>query len=124
MTALEPLIATMTPLRRWHRARIVLLAQFLVALIRVRTVNVTELATACCGTAKTASSYRRIQRLFKDVEVDLALIAVLVTRLLPLPEEWILCVDRTNWKLGATNLTMLVLAVAVRGMAGPLSWAL
>ena len=120
MTELEPLIDTMTPVLRWHRARVLFLAQFLVALIRVRTVNLTEIATAFCGTAKAASSYRRIQRFFKDFEVDLSLIATLVTRLLPLPEKWILCLDRTNWKLGAANLNILVLAVAFRGMAVPL----
>ena len=124
MTELEPLIDTMTPFLRWHRARVVFLAQFLVALIRVRTVNLTEMATAFCGSTKPASSYRRIQRFFKDFEVDLSLIASLVTRLLPLPTQWILCLDRTNWKLGAANLNILVLAVAFRGMAVPLYWSL
>lgn len=43
-------------------------AQFLVALIRVRTVNFSEIATAFCGDAKSNSHYRRIQRFFKEVK--------------------------------------------------------
>ncbi len=119
MAELEPLITILTSVLGWHRARLIFLAQFLVALIRVRTVNLTEIATAFCGTAKPESSYRRIQRFFQAFDIDQALIPSLVVRLLPLEAKWVLCLDRTNWKFGTVNLNFLVLAVAYHGMAVP-----
>ena len=124
MAELAPLITILTSVLGWHRARVVFLAQFLVALIRVRTVNLTEIATAFCGTAKPESSYRRIQRFFQAFDIDQSLIPLLVVRLLPLEAKWVLCLDRTNWKFGTVNLNFLVLAIAYQGMAVPLYWSL
>ena len=47
-------------------------ATFLIALLRVRTVNLSELATAFSGKAQTDSDYKRLQRLFWDFEIDYA----------------------------------------------------
>ncbi|GAK49191.1 transposase [Candidatus Moduliflexus flocculans] len=124
MTELAPLITMLPQELDWHRARITFLAQFLVAVIRVRTVNLTEIATAFCGRSKTESSYRRIQRFFQAFEIAPSLIPTLVVRLLPLDATWTLCLDRTNWQLGAINLNFLVLAVAHHGIAIPLFWSL
>ena len=49
MLELSPLIATLSTTFDWHGARIKFVAQFLVALIRVRTVNLTQIAVAFCG---------------------------------------------------------------------------
>lgn len=124
MTELAPLITILTQELPWHRARIIFLAQFLVALIRVRTVNFTEIAVAFCGRTLPASSYRRIQRFFQTFDISPALIPQLVARLLPLGPRWVLCLDRTNWQLGTRNLNFLVLAVAYHGIAIPLYWSL
>lgn len=124
MTELAPLITILNQELDWHRARITFLAQFWVAVIRVRTVNVTEIATAFCGGAKPESSYRRIQRFFQAFEIAPSLIPALVVRLLPLEATWTLCLDRTNWQLGTVHLNVLVLAVAYKGIAIPLFWAL
>ncbi|NJO66531.1 MAG: hypothetical protein HC832_03130 [Leptolyngbyaceae cyanobacterium RM1_405_57] len=39
----------------WHGARVTFLALFLVALFRVKTVNLAQLATGFAGVAKTES---------------------------------------------------------------------
>ena len=44
MTELSPLINVLTATFAWHGARITFVSQFLIALIRVRTVNLTEIA--------------------------------------------------------------------------------
>jgi hypothetical protein len=124
MTELSPLMAILTTSFDWHGARITFVAQFLVALIRVRTVNLTEIATAFCGEAKVESHDRRIQRFFKDFSLSRAQVAAVILRLLPLGEQWILCLDRTNWKFGVMNINILVLAVAYHGVAIPLLWML
>ena len=81
MTELAPLITVLTQELDWHRARITFLAQLLVAVIRVRTVNLTEMATAFCGLPTTVSSYRRIQRFFQAFVIAPTIIPTLVVRL-------------------------------------------
>jgi len=122
MTELSPLITALTAIFDWHGARIAFVAQFLVALIRVRTVNFTEIATAFCGETKSASHYRRIQRFFKDFPLTRAQVAAAILQWLPLGQQWLLCLDRTNWKFGTMNINILVLAVAYKGIAIPLLW--
>lgn len=122
MTELSPLITALTATFTWHGARMTFVSQFLIALIRVRTVNFTEIATAFCGEAKPESHYRRIQRFFKDFPVTRAQVAATVVQWLPLGQQWLLCLDRTNWKFGSLNINILVLAVAYNGAAIPLLW--
>jgi hypothetical protein len=122
MTELSPLMRILTATFAWHGARISFISQFLIALIRVRTVNFAELATALCGEAKPDSHYRRIQRFFNDFPVTRAQVAATVVQWLPLGQQWLLCLDRTNWKFGSLNITILVLAVAYHGVAIPLLW--
>lgn len=42
--------------------------------------------------------------------------------MVPLEDEWVLCLDRTNWKLGQTEINHLVLAVACWGFSISLFW--
>jgi hypothetical protein len=51
-----------------------------------------------------------------------AQVAAAVTQWLPLGQQWLLCLDRTNWKFGTLNINILVLAVAYHGVAIPLLW--
>ncbi|MBF0290277.1 MAG: IS4 family transposase [SAR324 cluster bacterium] len=122
MSELSPLINIFKEQVDWHQARITFLANFIIALIRVRTVNLTEIATAFNGRSKVSSHYRRLQRFFKNYDVDFTLIAKLIVSLLPLDERWILCMDRTNWKFGDFNINILVLAIAYKGAAVPVFW--
>jgi hypothetical protein len=46
----------------WHGARLSFLALFLLALLKVKTVNLSELALGFEGLALTASHYKRLQR--------------------------------------------------------------
>ena len=50
----------------WNEARLGLLARLLIALLKVKTVNLAELARAFISEAE--SRYRRIQRFLKDYE--------------------------------------------------------
>lgn len=124
MIELSPLVIALAATFDWHGARIAFLSQFLVALIRVRTVNFADIATAFCGETKPDSHYRRIQRFFKDFPLSRAQVAAAVVQWLPLGQRWLLCLDRTNWKLGALDINILVLAVAYKGVAIPLLWLL
>ena len=49
---------------RWHGGRLSLVSIFLIALLRARTVNWSELATAFCGKAQMESHYQRLNASF------------------------------------------------------------
>jgi hypothetical protein len=82
----------------WHGARVAFLAMFLVALVRVRTVNFVELAQGFRGTAKAESSEKRLHRFFCEFDLDYREIARLMAGLMELPQPWVLSVDLTNWQ--------------------------
>lgn len=106
----------------WNQARLTFVAQFILALLTVHSVNLAELATALSSRAKRASNYTRLQRFFRAFEMDQGLIARAVVNLLPLPERWVLTLDRTNWPLGRVEINLLVLGVVYEGLAVPLFW--
>lgn len=125
MSEVQLLKNKLAPLLNWHGARIDFLARFLIAIIKVSTVNLTHIAAAFSGKAETDSNYKRIYRFLKDFAVDFDLIASIIARIfLPPGEKWLLTIDRSNWKFGKKNINFLVLGVAYKGMAIPLFWSL
>lgn len=107
----------------WHGARLSFLAHFILALFKVRTVNLAEIAQAFSGRAKPASSYRRLPRFFQQFPLDEARIAHLIVHLAPVGEgPWYLTLDRTNWKFGRHEINILMRGIVHRGLAVPLFW--
>jgi len=108
----------------WHGARIGFLAQFLLALLKVRSVSLAELATGFGGPAKVESHYKRLQRFFRSFEIGQDSLARLLARLVPVGEgPWRLAMDRTHWRFGKTDINFLVLGIAYRGIAVPIFWS-
>jgi hypothetical protein len=95
----------------WHGARVTFLALFLIALVRVRTVNFVELAQSFMGTAKAESSEKRLHCFFSEFDINYSDIAPLVARLMEIPQPWVLSVDRTNWEFGDCVFNILMLRV-------------
>lgn len=108
----------------WHQARLRLVAQFLIALIQMRSVNLMDVACAFPGRAQRASTYKRLQRFLCHYRLDFDQWARLVACWLDLGERWLLCLDRTTWQFGRDTINILVLGVAYRGVAVPLFWTL
>jgi hypothetical protein len=109
----------------WHGARVSFLAHFILALFKVRTVNLAEIAHAFSGRAKPQSSYRRVQRFFQQFALDEVTITQLIVHLAPVGEgPWYLTLDRTNWRFGRHEINILMLGIAYRGMVVPLFWTL
>src|SRR5215210_5404814 len=106
----------------WNKARINFVAKFLVALIQVKSVNLSEVASVFAGRAQPASHYKRAQRFLRFFELSYAGVAAFVLKLLDMPAPWVLTIDRTDWYLGQTPLNILVLGIAYRGTAFPLLW--
>jgi len=105
------------------KARCNFVAKFLVALLQVKTTNLSEIAQVFAGRARPDSHYKRIQRFLRFFAVPLAAVATLIVKLLPIRGPFVLTLDRTNWQLGQTPLNLLVLGVAWRGVSFPLLWS-
>lgn len=108
----------------WHGARLGFVALFLIALFRVKTVNLSQLATGFCGHAQIDSHYKRLQRFFADFEVDDTAIAHAVVRLMGIPEPWVLSLDRTEWQFGHCVFNILTLGIVHEGIAFPVVYLL
>lgn len=106
----------------WNRARINFLARFIIALIEVRTVNLSEIANVFMGRAKRESHYKRVQRFLRFFELPYAQVARFVVRLLGVPAPWVITLDRTDWYLGETPLNVMVIGIVYRGVAFPVLW--
>ncbi|MCG6137045.1 MAG: IS4 family transposase [Nostoc sp. LLA-1] len=122
MNQINRLRDTLKPHLGWHGARLSFLALFLISLLRVKTVNLVELATGFRNSAKNESNYKRLQRFFRDFDVDYAVIAKMIVTIMKIPQPWVLSVDRTEWRFGQTWLNILMLGVVHNGVAYPLVW--
>jgi hypothetical protein len=56
-----------------------------------------------------ASTYRRLQRFFQHVRLPEDWFVGLFVTLIGRPRRWYLCLDRTNWKVGKSDVNVLVL---------------
>ena len=108
----------------WNKTRSSFLVNFVIAVIKVRTVCLTEIATAFSGKAQIASKYKTLQRFFRFFEIDFDAFTKFLSCLIPIPTEkpWLLTIDRTNWRLGKADINIFLLGVAYRGIAFPLLW--
>jgi hypothetical protein len=105
---------------KMNRARIKFMALMILSLCKVQTVNFERLAQGFESCADTASSLRRIQRFMADYILDKDLICRMIYSLLPDKPPYRLIMDRTNWKLGETNINVLVLSIAYKGLSFPI----
>lgn len=109
----------------WHKSRMCCFVGMLLSLIKVRTVNLTELACGFTSTAQLDSRYKRIKRFFKEFNIEFSVVASWVIQFFHLNDQplW-LSMDRTNWKWGQKNINILMLSVVYKGIAIPLFWRL
>jgi hypothetical protein len=95
---------------------------FLIALFRVRTVNLSALSVAMPSDAEADSRYKRLQRFFSGFELDYHDWARGIMNLMAIPQPWTSAIDRTDWKVGKIDHNILMLAVVHEGVAIPILW--
>ena len=108
MNQVNLLRETLKPHLGWHGARLNFLSLFLIALIRVKTINLASLAVGFRSEAKTESSYKRLQRFFSKFDLDYSLIARVIVALMNIPQPWVLSIDRTEWSFGQTRFNIFM----------------
>jgi hypothetical protein len=118
------LIDSLKEKTQWNLARVKFLVAFITTVCKLQTVNFLKLSQGFGGNTKVDSNLRKIQRFFSDFIFDQDLIAKIVFSLLPLEPPYRLCLDRTNWKFGVTNINILTISVCYSGVAIPLMWTM
>jgi hypothetical protein len=109
----------------WNKCRMNCFVGMLLALIKVRTINLTELACGFESLASIESRYKRIKRFFKEFTFDFTRLASWVIYFFNLNGQPLkLSMDRTNWKCGIKDINILMLSVVYKGIAIPLLWRL
>lgn len=124
MREVNSLAAELKGVFGWHQARVVLLAQFMLSLIKIRSSNLVAVSRAFCGSSHPDSSYKRLQRFLRGFDIDYEQYAKVIAKWFLLDEKWVLTLDRTNWEFGKVHINYLVLGVARNGIAIPLFWRL
>ncbi|BBI17273.1 hypothetical protein [Neochlamydia sp. S13] len=71
----------------WNRARLTCFCQIVLALFRVRSVNLTQLATAFQGKAKLDSHYKRLQRFFRELKFDMLDAFKIILQIFPIKRK-------------------------------------
>ncbi len=108
----------------WYKSRIRFTAAFILALLRVRTVNFPSLALSLNPHAQRESNERRLQRFFSGFKLNLDAFAQLLLGLVPCQEKLVITLDRTHWQVGSVHLNILLCGVAHEGVAFPIVWRL
>ena len=83
-----------------HGARISFMTRFIMALIVVRGVTLSTVASALNPEVLPESNEKRIKRFFGEVKLAGKSFAMLMLALLPVKDKLVLTLDRTTWELG------------------------
>ncbi len=121
--ALASLQKVLSPHIPLGKTRLETLCLLILGMIATRTVNLSHIAAERPSRAQVASTYRRLQRFFQHVRPPEDWSAPIVTTLIGHSASWYLCLDRTNWKIGRSNVNVLMLAVVTRRFRVPLMWS-
>lgn len=106
----------------WHLSRLKLMARFTSSVLTLTTTNLWKVALALKADVKQDSNYRRIQRFLSGYEVDFTMLGGLLLHLLPQTSPYEVVIDRTEWYFGETAVNILMVGIAHKGMAFPITW--
>ena len=79
----------------WPTARLELAAHFILAVLKLNTVNLARLANIFDTSVQVDSNYKRLQRFFRYFQWDSAVLAQWLASGLD-QSDWVLCLDRTK----------------------------
>lgn len=122
MPDVNALMALLQDHIHWHRARLFTLCALVLALLRVRTVNLTALARSFNARRSPETNYRRLQRFFALFDLGFQELAQLLLALRASTGALVLVMDRTQWHYGAGTTNLLVVGYLESGIVIPLVW--
>lgn len=105
-----------------HPARITMMLEIIMSLIKVGNVQQQKIAQGTNIQAKTNSTVRRIQRFFEQQFLCPQSASKLIFNLFDWGASITLTMDRTNWKFGICDINILVISGIYKNYAIPLCW--
>ncbi|MFZ1454875.1 MAG: IS4 family transposase [Saprospiraceae bacterium] len=97
---------------------------FILSILKVGTVNLVKISIGMGVKAQSKSNYRRIQRFVDEVHWCFRSLVPLILKWSGIFGPLTLIIDRTNWKLGKSNINILCISVLGDGFCVPLIWKL
>jgi len=109
----------------WHKARVDFFSRALVGFLLARTINFKEIAVLMPSSTLVESRYKRIQRFFRNFEIDFDFVARWIFFLFFSSTDKIyISIDRTNWYWGKSKINIFMLSICYEGTAIPIYWRL
>jgi hypothetical protein len=102
-----------------HGARAAFMMRFVMAVVVVRGVTASTVASVLNPRVLLESNEKRIKRFFREVELEGEGFAKLMLALLPEKSNFVLTLDRTTWELGSVCINILLLGVAYNRLSAP-----
>ena len=81
-----------------------------------------EVAQHLNSEAKLVSNEIRIQDFFREAEIDYKQVAILLICMLPPDKKIRLCIDRTEWDFGKTQVNILMIIAGCEDFQVPIYW--
>lgn len=100
------------------------IALFITSILKVGTVNLVKVSIGMGGKADVSSNYRRIQRFIDQVQWCYNTLVPLILKWSAIHGPLTLIIDRTNWKLGKSDINILCVSVLGQGFCIPVIWKL
>ncbi len=122
MPDVNALMAILQEHLAWHRARLFTLCALIIAVLRLRTVNLAVLSRTLNSRRQAETNYRRLQRFFALFRFDFDDLAALLLALRVSTEPLVLVLDRTEWRFGSRTINLLVVGYLEAGITVPLLW--
>jgi Transposase DDE domain len=97
---------------------------FILSILKVGTVNLVKISIGMGVKAVSQSNYRRIQRFIAEVSWCYRTLVPLILKWSGIDGPLTLIIDRTNWKLGKSNINILCISVLGDGFCVPIIWKL
>lgn len=109
-----------------NNARLKVLSDLIICLLKARSVNLVHLATHSQLSTPQTSIYRRFQRFFSQWDFPELLLAKYILSRLSIPKPkngYVLSIDRTNWQYGQKHINILTIGIVIGKVAVPLVWS-
>jgi len=98
------------------------LGLYIPALVQSNSVQFFKTAKFLNSDVKVQSNMNRIQDFYREVELNYDFVAILLLTLLPKNKKLRICIDRTEWDFGKTQINILMVLVGHGDFQIPFYW--
>ena len=95
---------------------------YIPALVQSNSVQFIKTAKFLNSDVKVQSNMTRIQDFYREVEINYDFVAILLLTLLPKNKKLRICIDRTEWDFGKTQINILMVLVGHGDFQVPFYW--